>query len=474
MRRKIKNIEVVAEKPIYGGKCLGEYEGKKVIIEKALPGEKVIAKVTRNKKSFIEAKAIEILEKSTHRTGYDCAYFPTCGGCKLLDVSYEEQLKIKEEVVKDCVDRLAKIDPDSYEYLPIISADERFGYRNKMEFTFSRQEFFLGSKEERLAEEAESDSDKRQFSLGFHAPKFYKKTINIDTCYLQSANLNKIFLAIKDDLKKSEYEAYDVMEHTGLLRYLVLRESQRGEVMINLITKKAMPSEFKAYAENIMKKFLQIKSFYNTINSGLATVAFGETNILLAGQEDLDDTIADYHFKISPNSFFQVNPKQTVKLYDEILNFGDFKGGEEILDLYCGVGTISLYVAGKVKSVEGFELIESAVINARENALRNNIENCEFTAGDMKEIVKNNRNLFTKKKYDCLITDPPRDGMHPKVVKSIVHSGINKIIYVSCNPSTFARDLEILAAGGYKLIKARAVDMFPNTYHAEMIGLIMK
>ena len=454
-------IEVIAGKAIYGGKCLSEYEGKKVMLERALPGEKVKAYIKKKRKGYIEAVAKDILERSDHRTVSDCEYYPVCGGCKLRDVDYAYQTKLKEEVVKDCVERIGKV--KDCEFLPIVMSTEENGYRNKNEFTFSRLRYYT---------EPDQVSDEDNFTLGFHAPKFFSKAIDIDKCLLQPELMNQVYLSLKSMLKNSGLEPYDIVKHTGFLRYLVIRKSNFDEIMINLVTKSKKIKEIKAVAEELIKEFPQVKSFVNTINSGLGGTAYGEETILIAGQETIFDTISSLKFELSNDTFFQTNPHQTEKLYDTAVELAEFKGNESVLDLYCGVGTISLYIAGRVASVTGFELVENAVINARRNAQLNGIANCEFYSGDMMRLAKEGE-IF-KKEYNVIIIDPPRDGMHPKVVASLIDSGVPKIIYISCNPSTFARDVQLLEEGGYKLTKVRAVDMFPQTYHVEVVGSLIK
>ena len=460
---KIKNriIEVTAGKPIYGGKTLSEYEGKKVMLERALPGEKVIAFIKKKKKGYLEASANEILEKSPHRTESDCKYYPTCGGCKLRDVEYDYQSWIKEEVVKDCVERIGKV--KDYEFLPIVKAENSSHYRNKMEFTFSEERYYMTKDE---------PYDEDKFSLGFHAPKFYSKVIDVEYCYHQPELLNDIYSSLREILKSSGLEPYNIMKHTGFLRYLVMRITTENKVMINLVTKSKELDIIGSVADQLIEKHPEIISFMNTINKGLSSTAYGEETLLVKGQEILLDHIGQYKFEISSNSFFQVNPGQTEKLYDKIVEFAELKGNENVLDLYCGVGTIAIYVNKLVKSVTGFELVEAAVRNAQRNADLNDITNCKFVSGDLMQLAKDG-DIF-KEKFDLIITDPPRDGMHPKVVQSIIDSKVPKIVYVSCNPSTFARDVQLFEMDGYKLKKVQPVDMFPHTYHVETVGVLVK
>jgi 23S rRNA (uracil1939-C5)-methyltransferase len=454
-------IELRAGKPIYGGKCLSEYEGRRVMLERALPGELVLAYIKKKKSGYIEAVAKEIIERSPHRKESDCKYYPTCGGCKLRDVEYDHQAQIKEEVVKDCVKRIGKT--VDCEFYPIIKCEKQNNYRNKMEYTFSKLRYYT---------EFEKDLEREEFTVGFHAPKFYSKAIDIDHCHLQTDLMNSVYHALRTELKASGLEPYDVVPHKGFLRYMIVRMTCADEIMVNLITKSKKIPEVKKVADKICAQFPQVKSFVNTINSSLSTTAFGEESILINGSETVIDSIGSLKFELSCDTFFQVNPEQTPRLYAAIAAMADFKGDESVLDLYCGVGTISLYIAGKVNSVTGFELVENAVNNARRNADLNGISNCEFFSGDMMKLAGQG-GLF-KKKYDVIITDPPRDGMHPKVVESIIASNVPKVVYVSCNPSTFARDVELLEKGGYKLIKVQPVDMFPHTYHVETVGLLIK
>lgn len=454
-------IEIVAGKPIYGGKVLSFLDGQAVLLEKCLPGEKVKARVIKTKNNYLECEAIERLEVSPHRIQPVCPYFPTCGGCKLLDVDYPFQLKIKEEAVLDCLERIGK--SKDFEYLPIVESPLQTGYRNKMEMTFSCVEYLMPNKMEQQPKNA---------VLGFHAPGYYKKIIDVEYCYLQSPKLNLVYHRLRELLLNCGLPCYDIVKHEGVLRHLVLRETSRGDIMVNVVSSREDDGTLKKIADIICAEFSTVKSFNNTINRGQAAVAFGEKSELLAGTDILVDYINDLQFEVSVNSFFQVNSHQTPVLYQRANDFAEFKGDEKILDLYCGVGSITLFVSRQVESANGFELIENAVINARKNAKLNKLNNCSFQCGDMLALAKAN-SIFTDN-YDVLITDPPRDGMHPKVTEAINRSGIKKIVYISCNPSTLARDIEVLSKSGYKLVKAQAVDMFPNTYHVETVVLLVK
>ncbi|HQO08509.1 MAG TPA: 23S rRNA (uracil(1939)-C(5))-methyltransferase RlmD [Clostridiales bacterium] len=454
-------IELTAGKPIYGGKCLSEYEGRKVMLERALPGEKVQAYVKKRKSGYIEAVAKEIIERSPHRKESDCRYYPTCGGCKLRDVEYDYQTYIKEEVVKDCVRRIGKV--IDCEMHPIIKCKIHNNYRNKTEFTFSKLRYYT---------EEEKGLEEEGFTLGFHAPKFFSKAIDIDHCNLQTDLMNRVYQSLRKTLRSSGLEPYDVVQHTGFLRYMVIRKTNDDRIMINLITKSRKLKEIKDIADRLFSEFPELASFINTINSGLSSTAYGEESILIRGTETLIDTIGGLKFELSCDTFFQVNPEQVTKLYDTVIDYAGFNGSENVLDLYCGVGTIALYISGRVKSVTGFELVENAVINAKRNAGLNGISNCKFVSGDMLKLAKDGE-LF-KENFDVIITDPPRDGMHPKVVEALIGSKVPKIVYVSCNPSTFGRDVQLLEEGGYKLIKVQPVDMFPHTFHVETVGLLVK
>jgi 23S rRNA (uracil1939-C5)-methyltransferase len=454
-------IELRAGKPIYGGKCLSEYEGRRVMLERALPGELVLAYIKKKKSGYIEAVAKEIIERSPHRIESDCKYYPACGGCKLRDVDYDHQAWIKEEVVKDCLRRIGKT--EDLEFLPFIKCDKHNNYRNKMEYTFSKLRYYT---------EFEKGSDSEEFTVGFHAPKFFSKAIDVDRCLLQTDLMNRVYHSLRVRLKESGLEPYDVVQHKGFLRYMIVRMTTGGEIMVNLITKAKRIAEVKKVADLVCAEFPEVRSFVNTINSGLATTAFGEESILISGSESVIDTIGELKFELSCDTFFQVNPEQTPGLYASIALMAGLKGTGSVLDLYCGVGTISLYMARTAGKVTGFELVENAVANARRNAELNGIKNCEFFSGDMMKLAKEG-SLF-REKYDIIITDPPRDGMHPKVVEAMIASGVPEIVYVSCNPSTFARDVQLLEEGGYKLLKVQPVDMFPHTYHVETVGLLRK
>lgn len=466
--KKGQNIEVIAGKAVFGGKCLSQFEDRALFLERALPGEKVIARITKKKKGYIEGRALEILEPSKYRVSYKCNYYPSCGGCKLLDVDYDYQTQMKEEAVLDCILRIGKINADTFDFLPIVKSPQTSGYRNKMEFTFSNHRYYMG-------DEIKTDEEKLKdnFSVGFHAPRLFRKIIDLDNCYHMTELMNDIYKKLRILLKESGLEAYDIMAHTGFYRHLVMRKTVNNDIMVNIITKTDNDEILTKIAKQICEEFPAVKSFYYTINRGKAAIATGDEIKLLWGDELLIDYIGKYQFEVSSNSFFQVNPSQTERLYTVLKDFAEFKSTDNVLDLYCGVGTISLFVSDYVNSVLGIEIVENAIVNAKRNAKINKVNNCDFLCGNIVDFVKDD-GLFSEDKYDVILTDPPRDGMNPKVVKAIIDSKIKKIVYVSCNPSTFARDIDILNENGYKLIKAQAVDMFPNTYHVETVGLLVR
>ncbi len=444
----------------FGGKGICHYKDYVLFIPNTLPGDKVSIRVTKRKISFGEAKVLELIEPSSLRQQAACKYFEWCGGCTWQNVSYEQQLSFKENHVKESLQHLAGIThPESNKVLP---SGSQWAYRNKMEFSFSDRRWLL-------PDELGNMSITKSFALGLHVPGTFDKILSIDNCLLQSKTANQILRYIDQYCREKKIRPYGIRSHEGFLRFLVIRESNYfGKLMVNIVTAHEDKQILKGLAEELGQRFPEIDSIVNTINDKKAQIAFGDKEYILLGKDHIIDKIFDMEFKISASSFFQTNTKQAERLYEIVLEYASVKNKDIVWDLYSGTGTISLLAAKKAKFVHGFEIIENSVLDAEQNAQKFGVSNIQFHAGDLLVNLEN-----IEPKPDIIITDPPRSGMHPKVVQFLNTSDAKKIIYVSCNPTTMARDIKILNEN-YQLKIVQPVDMFPQTYHIECVLLLEK
>ncbi|MEJ2054720.1 MAG: 23S rRNA (uracil(1939)-C(5))-methyltransferase RlmD [Calditrichaceae bacterium] len=357
--------------------------------------------------------------------------------------------------MRESFEHLAGIGSISIE--PILAAEKPFGYRNKMEFSFSDRRWLL-------PHELNMEGITRDFALGLHVPGTFDKILQIDKCLLQSETANNILIYIKNFVQDKGLQPYGIKSHEGFLRFLVIRESSfDGSIMINLVTAYENSELLKKLAEGLVIQFPAIKSVVNNINNRLAQIAVGQKEIILAGENFIQEKLGHHIFNISANSFFQTNTKQAERLYQKVLEFAELKGNENVWDLYCGTGTITIFLAEQAERVTGFELVDSAVRDAGRNAETHGLTNAKFISGDLLYKLQE-----MHEKPDVLVTDPPRSGMHGKVVGYLRNLKPEKIIYISCNPSTLARDISILK-NSYRIEKIQPVDMFPQTYHIETV-----
>jgi len=459
----------------FEGKAVGRHNGLVVFVNNGVPGDKLIVKVIKVKKDYIEAIIENIIEPSPIRVEPRCKYFGVCGGCKWQNIDYKHQLKWKEKQVIDIFERIGGFANPPVQ--SIIGSDETFFYRGKMEFSFSRKQW-IRKETTPIAEIKNSNKpntlEKQGIFLGLHSPQRYDSVIDIDKCYLQSEISNKILRFTKNFARAKKLTVYDTKDHEGYLRFLVIREGkQTKEIMVNLVTYKHDHNIMREYSSEISKEIPEITSIVNTINPRKAQIAFGEKEIVYHGNDGFNERLGNYIFKISPSSFFQANVLQTEKLYQTVKRFAEFKKSDIVFDFYSGIGTISIYISNEVKEVIGIESLESAVADAKINAQINNATNCKFLCGDLKDkLTKDNDWLSSYPQPDVVIIDPPRSGMHPGVVKEILRILPERIVYISCNPATQARDIKLLCESKYKLIKLQPVDMFPHTYHIENVALL--
>ncbi len=436
-----------------------------IFVEGAYPGDKIKAELRKIKKSYAEAKAIEIISPSSFRTEPRCKFFGTCGGCRQQSLEYSVQVKYKKEQVEEIFRKLGGFEDFIVE--EIIPSDKTFFYRNKMEFSFSDKKWLT-------VEEINSGKEiDRSFALGLHVPNVFDKVLDIDECFLQSELSNKILNLTRSFFKEKNIPIYSTKTHSGYLRNLVIKTSHHSnDLMVNLVTSEENNDSMKEYTDFLIKQVPQITTLINNINLKKAAVATGDYEKVYFGSGFIYDTIGDYNFRISANSFFQTNTLQAEKLYQTALDFAELTGNETVYDLYSGAGTISIFISGKAKEVYALETVESAIKDAEENKNINKIENVHFIQTDLYKSflpITEDKNL---PKPDVVILDPPRSGMHQNTVDDVIKLNPDKIVYVSCNPTTQVRDIKLFINANYKLVKIRPVDMFPHTYHIENVALL--
>ncbi len=437
-----------------------------VFVEGAYPGDKIIAQVGKIKKSYAEARVKDFISKSAFRTEPRCKYFGVCGGCKAQDLNYDQQTKFKEEQVKDIFERIGGF--QNFEMLPIIPSEKFYFYRNKMEFSFAVKRWLSENEISSMQEIADKD-----FALGLHIPGLYDKVLNINECFLQSELSNSILNFTRNFFKSRSISIYSTQNHTGYLRNLIIRNSYHTEdLMVNLVTSEENERLFVSYKDELLNEFPQITTVINNVNLKKAQVATGDFEIVYHGPGVNFDFIGGKKFRISANSFFQTNTHQAEKLYQAAADFAEFKGDEIIYDLYSGAGTIPIFISGFVKEIYGFESVVPAIEDAKVNIELNNTKNFQPILADLNKSFLPEIEERKIPKPDIIIADPPRSGMNPKTVNDILAIKPAKLIYISCNPSTQARDIKLLCEGGYKLIKLQPVDMFPHTYHIENVALL--
>ncbi len=454
-------LEFELEKAADRGKSLARLDGYVVFVEGGVPGDYVRVRLGRRKKKYAEARLLEVLRPSPLRTAPRCEYFGVCGGCKWQHFAYAAQLEAKRESVRDAFAHAGGF--RDVDVAPTIGSEHVYFYRNKMEFSFSAQRWLT-------REEIESGQPfETDFALGLHAPGSFAKVLDLHACYLQSELSVRLVNAVRLLAQAEGWSAWNTYEHTGYLRHLVIRQSAHlPEVMVNLVTSGWEPERAGVLAAFLEAHFPEVSTFVNTINSSLAQTAFGEETRVVFGPGVIHDRIGRFTFEIAPSAFFQTNTRQAERLYDAVLAYADLRPTDRVYDLYCGAGTISLYMAPYAREVLGVELVEAAVENARANAAANGIGNCTFVAGDLMR-------LFTPEFVarhgapDVLVVDPPRAGMHPRVAEQIARLRPRRLVYVSCNPQTQARDLALLGEG-YRLEAVQPVDLFPHTFHIESVA----
>lgn len=450
-----------------GGKGLGmgkSVDGKVIMVKGAIPGDVVDVVLTKRQKKYDQANILSFHKESEHRIKPRCVHFGVCGGCKWQNMAYEHQLYCKQNEVESNLNRIARV--DSFEVEKIIGAEEVFFYRNKMEFSFSNARWILP--EEMVGEEVIENKN----ALGFHIPGMWSKVLDLQECHLQSEFSEEIRLALKKFSNENNLEFFDLRNQSGLLRTLMIRNSTLGETMVLI-------QFFQNHKENIIKvmdflkdTFPKITSLLYTINPKANDTLYDRDIVTHYGKDFINEMLGGFTFKIGPKSFFQTNSKQAEKLYQKVLEYANLSGEELIYDLYCGTGTIGIFLSKYAKGIVGVESVEEAVEAAKENAKENGVENAHFYCGDMRYVFTSEF-IKEKKLPDVIVTDPPRDGMHPNVVEAINQSGVERLVYVSCNSATQARDIALMK-DHYRLVKICPVDLFPHTHHVENVALLEK
>lgn len=449
--RKGKEYEFLIEETEFPGTGVAQKDGVPVYIKGTIPGQKVMAKVTKKRREYAQAKLLEIIENVDYAIENKCPHFGQCGGCSTQYIPYDKQLEIKE---KQLLKLFENKNIEGFEFLGVEKSPEEYEYRNKMEFTFG---------------DMEKNGD---LTLGMHVKNRNFSIITVDNCEIVDKDFRNILTVVVNYFNKKELPKYRVMSHEGFLRNLVIRKGKNtGEILVNIVTTSQIEFDFKEIVDILLNEDYEgeIKGILHTINDTLSDVVQVDKLEILYGRDYIIEELLGLKFKIAPEAFFQTNSKGAEKLYSIVKDFLGDASSKVIFDLYCGTGTIGQIVAPRAKKVVGIELIAEAVKAANENAKLNGLDNCEFIAGDVAKVIKD-----VKYKPDIIILDPPRPGVHPVALEYVVKFQPKEIIYVSCNPKTLVEDLKYLIDNGYKLEKVKGMDMFPHTPHVETVVKLSK
>ena len=441
------------------GKAMGKYNDVVVFVPMALPGDVVDVQIRSKRRRFMEGFVVNYVKKSPLREEAFCEHFGVCGGCKWQNLPYNEQLRFKTEQVKDQLTRIGKIElPEIAEALP--SQKTQF-YRNKLEYTFANKRWLT------YEEIAQDDEIKAVPALGFHIPNMFDKILEIKKCWLQPEPSNAIRLEVKRFCVEHDYSFHNAREHTGLMRNIVIRTASTGEVMVILVFNSDEQDKITALLDNLAEKFPEITSLMYVVNTKWNDSLGDQDHICYKGKDHIFESMEGLKFKIGPKSFYQTNSEQAYELYKITRDFANLKSDDVLYDLYTGTGTIANFCAAKCKRVVGVEYVPEAIEDANLNSEINNITNTSFYAGDMKNVL-NDQFIQENGKPNVIILDPPRAGIDEKVIEVLLRAGADRIVYVSCNPATQARDLALLDVD-YKVVAVQPVDMFPHTHHVENV-----
>ncbi|WP_314358565.1 23S rRNA (uracil(1939)-C(5))-methyltransferase RlmD [Porphyromonas catoniae] len=474
MARKKKELPLLQSISIEGiageGKALTHVNGQVLFVPFAAPGDVCDIQVTKKKSSFMEGRITEIITPSPQRVTPFCSHFTICGGCKWQHLPYSLQLETKDQVVRDALCRIGKIDVGTY--LPILGSERTERYRNKLEFTFSHRRWLQPEELSVLGEKEEQDLS----GLGFHLPGMFDKVLDIDQCHLGAEVLDDIRLFIRDYCKArpERYPYFDLRKQEGFMRTLMMRTTSTGEIMLVVVFFREDEEARTALLDAVKEHLPQITSLLYVINAKANDTITDQEIHCYSGRDYIEEQMEGLTFRIGPKSFYQTNSEQAYELYKVAREFAELTGKEHVYDLYTGTGTIANFVARNATSVIGIEYVPEAIADAKINSEVNGIDNTLFYAGDMKDILTEDF-ILQHGRPEVIITDPPRAGMHEDVITTILRAAPQRIVYVSCNPATQARDLQLLTASGdYRVTKSRAVDMFPHTHHIENVVQLVR
>lgn len=442
------------------GKAVARHEGKVIFIDKGVPGDVVNVRITRKKRSYVEAKIIEIKVFSPLRTIPFCEHFGVCGGCKWQHLAYEAQIQFKQKQAEEALRRIGQVTEGIF--LPILPSANTQYYRNKLEYTFSDKRWLT-------TEEFQNNIGMGEPALGFHIPGMFDKVLDIKKCYLQPDLSNQIRISVRNFTIENNIPFFGLKNQTGILRNLIIRNTSVNEWMVIVVFFNEHEKR-TVLLDHLFENVKGITSLMYVINPKRNDTIFDLQVHLYKGVPYITEEMEGLKFRVGPTSFFQTNSAQAYELYKITRDFAELTGKEIVYDLYTGTGTIANFIASKAKKIIGVEFIEAAIEDAKKNSELNHISNTLFHAGDMKNILTND--FFNQHgKPDVIITDPPRAGMHEDVTKMILHSGADRVVYVSCNAATQARDIHLLSEK-YSLVKSQPVDMFPHTQHVENVVLL--
>lgn len=458
-KKKIFLENVLVENYAAEGKSLARVDGKVIFIEQAVPGDVVDIRLGKNKKDWAEAHVTAYKIYSADRVTPFCPHFGVCGGCQWQMLPYEKQLQYKQQQVADNLQRIGKLPLPPMQ--PIIGASKSTHYRNKMEYTYGNKRYLLPEELNNPLISGESNV------AGFHAKGFFDKVVDIQRCYLQEEPTNLLRKAVKQFAVDNDYSFYDIRAHQGFMRNLQLRVCRTGEVMANVVFGYDDEKKRKQLLDHVLREFPQLTTLLYTINTKWNDSLNDLEPIVYHGKGYVIETLEDFKFKIGPKSFFQTNTDQGERLYQVTREFAELSGTQTVYDLYCGTGSIGIFLSKGASKIIGVEVIPEAIADAKENALLNDITHAEFFAGDVIDIC-NDEFVAQHGRPDVIITDPPRAGMHEKLCRKILDMEAPVVVYVSCNPATQARDLNILSEK-YSVTRIQPVDMFPHTHHIENV-----
>jgi 23S rRNA (uracil1939-C5)-methyltransferase len=470
--RKPKKRIILSDAEVSGyaaeGKSIARQEGKVIFVTGAVPGDRANLLITKNKKDWAEAIAMEITLPSPDRLTPFCKHFGVCGGCKWQMLPYEKQLTYKQQEAEQNLRRIGKV--ENAEWLPIMGADADRNYRNKLEFTFSNKRFLTN-------EDAEKGIAADIGALGFHAARVFSKAIDITECHLMDPINDRVRNTVRKLAAENGFTYYDIMNHSGWLRNMILRHTRTGQLMVNVCLGYDDPAAKDILLNALQQQVPEISTLLFTVNPKKNDTIYDLEPVIFSGKGYVTESLTTesgktFEFIIGPKSFFQTNTAQAEKLYRVAAAFAGLTGKETVYDLYCGTGSIGIFLSEKAGKIIGVETVAEAVEDAKKNAALNNIHHAEFFAGD---VIKVCDDAFFEKhgKPDVVITDPPRAGMHEKLVNKLLEMDVPRIVYVSCNTATQARDIALLSEK-YEVVKIRPVDMFPHTHHIECVALLVR